>query len=193
MLTNKYVQIQPNLLKNNIFIKKNSVSNIIAYYTFQENPDKYIEHTFVFDNEIYMYPKDNYFRWIKAIFFNIGYNIYRFFRYGRITDIETFKEFPSYIYIDGSYSNNLKYDDLINKHYTTKISKDNDIYINTWNNLFNIKVDDINDYCVVNLKDLYNGELSRINVDKKYSINFPWKNIFSEAAKNAENVNLDSN
>ncbi|OAA30996.1 hypothetical protein AT15_08450 [Kosmotoga arenicorallina S304] len=84
---------------------------------------------------------------------NIAYDVYRYFKYGRVEDIETFYlnlypdgtvkgvEFP------GVFSANHKFKDTKDLHGSAKFTADEMdfingrpvIYINTWNHMFGIK------------------------------------------------------
>jgi len=166
--------------------------------------NNYIEHTFVFNNEWYIFETQNkklylyLFMFIKTFCFNMFYLIYRFIRYGRIIDIETIREYPNYILLLGTYSSNLKYYHKKTDHYTIKLNTNNNknikLYFDTWNNLINYKNKNKNknknEFNKININDIIidKTELSRLEVEKKYSINFPWKKIYSSQADNSINL-----
>ena len=60
---------------------------MIGYYT--KLNYGYIEHTFVFENELYVYNK-TIIVFPITLLFNISYLLYRFIRYGRIKDINLY-------------------------------------------------------------------------------------------------------
>jgi len=121
---------------------------------FVEKYENRVEITVVFKDEDHPNPFTNFF-----------YDIYRFFKYGRVKDIETFflvvdEEKIKEVRFPGVYAGSLDYDDTENLHGTITLPakafefKNGRIviFVNSWNHMFsnkplkNVKYVEISDY-----------------------------------------------
>jgi len=72
------------------------------------------------------------------------YDIFRFFKYGRVKDVETFFIFENEVYFPGVYASTTSFFETENLHHTKRVGIENFeiydgetiIYVNTWNHMF---------------------------------------------------------
>jgi len=105
------------------------------------------------------------------------YDIYRFFKWGRIYDIETFHLIDDKLVFSDTYCNSDSYFQLDDLHEYKemkleefeKLNNEPLVYVSTWNHMFSSKSLKNTDYVTIELK--YPKRGSRIDVEKIYS----WK------------------
>jgi len=136
---------------------------------FVEKYENRVEITVVFKDEDHPNPFTNFF-----------YDIYRFFKYGRVKDIETFfliidGEKIKEVYFPGVYAGSHRYSDTEDLHGTITLPaktfefKDGRIviFVNTWNHMFSNKPSKSVKY--VEISDYKISKGTREDAEKVYS------------------------
>ncbi len=145
-------------MKVPVFDKSNSVCKIYSY----DHGDKK-EITIVFWDEDHPNP-----------FVDLVYDIYRFFKWGRFYDVETFFVLKDYVLFEDDYCDSHSYYQLEGLHNSAKIPIDDfertdnglTIYVSTWNHMFSNRALANTEYMSFTVKG-FSG--TRKDVEKIYS------------------------
>lgn len=127
---------------------------------------------------------------LRAYIPSVLYTVYRFLRYGRVTDLETIYllSAPRRIDMNGTLNHPevTSWHDVTSGHYTTTFTtgcKDLRLYVNTWNHLMSPLP--LPDLVYVELTGFKQNTETRASLERKALIRWPWKQTVSISATKA--------
>jgi hypothetical protein len=122
------------------------------------------------------------------------YTFYRFMRYGRTTDVETIYVLPgNMVDMNGTLNHPdiTSFYDMKRGHFTTTYNTESTeilLYVNTWNHL--MSPDPLRSVLYVDIRDLHTTNETRDEIERRLSLDWPWKSTMSVFAANAPYIDL---